>query len=566
MFVRSVTVRNFMVAGEAVLHLPETGVTVITGDNGAGKSRFIEAVSSACWGRTLRGRKPWRAGEVGMVEVANDCLTITRSVTKGGRVSVALGGDPAGDTATKAQERLSAVLPEFETWWRTHVFSAADAAHFSEATDAERKRLIEGVLGLHVFDEAQQRAAVVRTQTADQLSSLRGELARAQAVVARLEGRLSAWQPMAPFEEEPEPEEPATSTGSSDELEAAAEAFDAEHAELLQQTMGLEPDVAIERRHDAALRALDEAERHAELVSRGECPTCGQRFPGNAAAARVAVTAASAEVDAATRAWRADIRAVELARQTSRDRLATLTQQARDARKAAAECRHELRRYEAWQAAQASWAERQDARRGAWKAACVVHVATRKSIAEELADAQDNLEELEARCAELDRKVRTADFVSRRVLGTQGLRAVVLGKALAGLEIVANYWLEWMAPGVQLRVSPYSTTERGLPSERISLEVEGFGGAEGYKAASGGERRRINTALLLGLAEISSGHGTLWLDEVFDALDERGQAAVCDVLDELGRERSVVVITHRSELAARIPAVQRLRVEGGGLV
>ena len=69
-------------------------------------------------------------------------------------------------------------------------------------------------------------------------------------------------------------------------------------------------------------------------------------------------------------------------------------------------------------------------------------------------------------------------------------------------------------------------------------------------------------ALLFALAETAaaaSGRdaGTLWVDEAFDSLDVDGVASVVEALEEIAKERCVVVITHNADLAARLPAVSK---------
>ena len=105
-------------------------------------------------------------------------------------------------------------------------------------------------------------------------------------------------------------------------------------------------------------------------------------------------------------------------------------------------------------------------------------------------------------------------------------------------------------------------------ADAISLDVEGAGGGYGYRAASGGERRRLDIALLLALSDVAgvvadAAPGTLWVDEAFDSLDSRGVAVVVEALTALAESRCVVVITHSEELAQAIPAVQRMRVSLG---
>jgi len=174
---------------------------------------------------------------------------------------------------------------------------------------------------------------------------------------------------------------------------------------------------------------------------------------------------------------------------------------------------------------------------------------------------------------ELKRMVVDYDTLKacEKVVGLNGPRAHVLGTALGGLETVANGWLDrLMYPGLRLRLNPYSTTQKGDVKDAIGLDVEGAGGGHGYRAASGGERRRIDVALVLALAEVAgAAHGrstgTLWFDEVFDALDADGRDAVATVIAELARERCVVVITHDAGLAQQLRPVQHLHVKDGAI-
>jgi DNA repair exonuclease SbcCD ATPase subunit len=159
--------------------------------------------------------------------------------------------------------------------------------------------------------------------------------------------------------------------------------------------------------------------------------------------------------------------------------------------------------------------------------------------------------------------------MAEQVLGLRGVRAHVLGKALGGIEQVANGWLARIAgPGLRLHLSAYTEKKTGGVSDAISLEVDGAGGGHGYRGASGGERRRCDIALLLALAEVAgAAHGLkpglILFDEVFDALDDDGVDTVCEVLGELAATRQVVVISHNDRLVARLPKRLHLRVNQG---
>ena len=151
----------------------------------------------------------------------------------------------------------------------------------------------------------------------------------------------------------------------------------------------------------------------------------------------------------------------------------------------------------------------------------------------------------------------------------RGVRAHVLGRALGGLEAAANGWLARVAgEGLRLKLSPYTEKKTGGTSDAISLEIEGAGGGYGYKASSGGERRRIDVSLLLALAEVAqaahgSEAGTIFADEVFDALDNVGLERVADVLQELAQDRTVVVISHNPDLQQALRPVMWLDVMDG---
>jgi DNA repair exonuclease SbcCD ATPase subunit len=67
----------------------------------------------------------------------------------------------------------------------------------------------------------------------------------------------------------------------------------------------------------------------------------------------------------------------------------------------------------------------------------------------------------------------------------------------------------------------------------------------------------------MGAAARGERGGTLWFDEVFDALDQDGLEAVAGALEELASTRMVMVITHSPELARRLPAAQRLHLSRG---
>jgi DNA repair exonuclease SbcCD ATPase subunit len=139
------------------------------------------------------------------------------------------------------------------------------------------------------------------------------------------------------------------------------------------------------------------------------------------------------------------------------------------------------------------------------------------------------------------------------------------------LEITANKWLREIADGeYSLRVSPYTEKKTGGVKEAIAIHVDGIAGGHGYQGASGGQRRRIDVALLLALAELAQASsqykgGTIFFDEVFDSLDASGVASVSKVIGQLGQRMPVVIISHSASLVDGLQADLHYHIDHGAV-
>ena len=128
-----------------VVDLPTTGLVVVHGANGSGKSSLVEAYAAALWGKSLRGAAAWRS-EADRIDLSLPGLTVSRTPS-----SLLVNGETTLTTA-KAQQRLTSIVGDFATWQRTRVFDADLTARFGAETDSERKKLLERLLGLEQLD------------------------------------------------------------------------------------------------------------------------------------------------------------------------------------------------------------------------------------------------------------------------------------------------------------------------------------------------------------------------------------------------------------------------------
>jgi DNA repair exonuclease SbcCD ATPase subunit len=575
----------------STLKLPERGLVVITGPNGAGKSSFPEGVAYAGWGKTLRGTDPWLTGQSGEVRVTSDLGTILRRVTKSGSKAVtwtpaaaAVAGSatlpvaapvaggaqnaagavqtPLFDTSAKAQEAISRILGPMDVWRRTHVFSSADAAHFTMATDGERKELLEELLHLSCFDTAYQKCAIDRKAADVELTLLSTSYDQAVGQRNKVDAAIRA---LVSAPEEPPPQappafDPMELQPHQAECERLAEATRAAHQKSNQAITRMRP-ADLSRACTLAEGEAIVARKHEVAVSKGSCSACGQFIDAqHRADAEARHAAAVATYELADQALKAAARVAQVDFDACQVEILSLQSQQQANTRALNDARQRKMNADLYTMTHAGWAQRQAAR-AAQKVQLEDQWQTADDAAEDLLVRRDKQKLL---CTELN---TVSD-----VLGLKGVRAHVLGSALGGIEAVANIHLSKIAAkGMKLQLKSYTESKSGSVSDKISLEVSGAGGGHGYKASSGGERRRIDAALLLALAEVSSAAsgqapGTIWMDEVFDALDAEGVDAVAEALADLALDRAVVVITHMEALAARIPAVKRVRIVNGQIV
>jgi DNA repair exonuclease SbcCD ATPase subunit len=540
--VKELVLKQFTKHESTQLKFPDHGVVLVTGPNGSGKSSIVEGVSYAGWGETLRGTMP---GDDCTAGLTTQDLLISRARGKSRTaLSWREGLHEAEEfpTTTKAQTALEGHIGNWEVWRRTHVFSSTDAAHFTMATDKERKLFLESMLGLGRFDEALQKcraamhvadSAVNAAQSAVQLNAqLRGNLLQRKADSERVLADLGP-------------------SATAAETEHAFEALEEKRAHLRDHIR------KGEREFSALMRQISEAsgdtggaEREMSLLAKrllklgeaGICDSCGQKVPvalrqgieDGIEAIRTKVLADKEAAKAATADFKAEATDVEGVLKALRTRESAIA------------------------------AELEGLRRAAAARVAADRTRVNAEAAVKLADKEREAAEQKLTAAEEQYKTATREQsileACEEVLGLKGVRSSILAKLLGSLENAANVWLQRVAGrGMKLELKSYSEKKSGGVSDAISLQVLGAGGGLGYRAASGGERRRVDVALLLAFA----GKGTLFFDEVFDALDSDGVQAVADVLAELAKDRCVVVVTHNEELAARVPHTLRWDVNDG---
>jgi DNA repair exonuclease SbcCD ATPase subunit len=552
MNVRSITLHNLFCHCYTSLVLPASGIVLVRGPNGSGKSALVEAVSVALWGKTLRGAEPWLASATecsATVEAMTGLVAERTRTSKKTELTWSLPNrEPVRyENVTKAQIALDAVIGSWDVWRRSSVFSSQDAANFSRATDGERKRLLESVLCLSAFDDASSRC---RTWLRD----VEGSLVPKRATTAMWMHRVE-WNQDALREAERRLEDaPAESTFVKDDSETNERIQKLRHMRDLayEEELVTRKQLTAAQNSGAENNAIARQLRGmlAQLRNASTCPTCGQ-VVSDALRGKL-----QAQADSETRT------AVELQQQIADD-LQNLEGLVEELRAEIVQLDKTIQALQVEQyQAKKSFEQAETLRKLRQSASTDVENAK-----EAIASAEAALDRVTQDQQRIELELATARACDT-VLGLRGVRAHILGEALDGIEAVANHWVDRLfSSQVRVRLSPYSEKKTGGVSDAISLSVEGLGQG-GYASCSGGERRRLDVALLLALAEIASASsgqvpGTLFLDEVFDTLDSDSVERVSEALQSIADERCVVVISHSEILDASLQADMRVFVESG---
>ncbi len=524
---------------DTIVELPDSGLVLVTGRNGSGKTSLIEAIALCLWGTTFRKKNPGWSGNKGRVVVQANDHKIERVKMKS-KVRTTFDDKTSYTRVKDAAEHAVNLFGSFDIWRRVHVFASRDVSRFTTSTDAFRKRMLEELLGLDRFEEAS--AACRKEKKLIDLAHQRSVtvLAQAQTKLQTAEARLKDAEETV---DEDEPEDAKALVLKLESLNKKLKKIDVDLREINRERR--EADQAVW----SSEQDVQHAEEHARSLEGGTCSECGQKI--------TAVMRKAAAVE-----------------------LITSTADATDAKKTAqqhrddTEAQHEklsLLKTKLTEKHQGMHRRMGDARRALERKEH--HEGRRKKIAENVIDFMELVDQHTLGEADARKDLDTIQVVDR-VLSTQGVRAHLLTNALSAIEAVANSWLGRVAAidetELVLKLSSYAERGDGSLRDAIGLEIEGAGNGYGYEAASTGEQRRIDVSLMLALAEMAEAahgveSGTLFFDEVFDALDEEGVEAVRDVIASLAEDRCVLLITHNDQMKARLKGllVEHWHVEEG---
>jgi DNA repair exonuclease SbcCD ATPase subunit len=607
--VESIAAQDFLSYRERQeITLNGQGPVAVVGPNGAGKSTLVsKALSWGLYGtcspermgsgtRSLKGkgvvRKRLEGAQLDQVEAkeavveitlrdGSTCHTVKRTRTKGRKSKVEIrtvddehGYDEIDGIDQQAVDNL--IGADHSVFTRTVLRGQNDPWNFAEATDAKKREILDAISGADRLAVTYERAVELRKQRTTQAGTYRSQAEdaerRASAQnVEQVQGQADSWATGQAMKAQSVRQEIAHAearlvTARQEDTQAQANSQARANLEAQRPTVDLAPyDRAIEEaaaRYMQAKGEYDQLEAEWNRISHLEvghdCPTCQQKIAQGSA------------IDVAKN----DLRAKQPDKITAVQQLHKHWRECQDSKtKAQAWLQDELGKWQAQLNAVPQYtgsktpvveAELNQLRRrltdiesaqNPFTAALVQVGAAKLSLQREAAVYRE--EEIRA---ESERRLAAA---WEEVLHPKGVRAHLAEATLAAIETEANRWLTILSGGRMTVRFPPTKETKGRTREEIQTIVT-IGGTEiDFLNFSGGERRRVNLAVDLGVAAVfSEGKGLsvslLVLDEeVVSGLDADGKAAVLTALHDAG-VADVVIIDHDPTLTGALPRTIRV--------
>jgi DNA repair exonuclease SbcCD ATPase subunit len=145
--------------------------------------------------------------------------------------------------------------------------------------------------------------------------------------------------------------------------------------------------------------------------------------------------------------------------------------------------------------------------------------------------------------------------------GRAGLKAHIIETVTPALNERANQYATRLTDGeVRIEFNTVTKNKDGSYSERFSVAVTNAQGADGYLGNSSGERKKIDLAIALALADLVAARASkpidLWVaDEIAESLDQTALERVVELLKDKAKERGTLLTISHVPMSDYIPSV-----------
>lgn len=616
---RKLEVENFLSWGSATLDFSSQlgKISAVVGanedasaadSNGSGKSSLFEALVWCLYDTTPRGISKNSvvrsgAGQCSVAvefEVEGKVYTVrrTRKGTSGvNSVTISDGlTDLTRSTTAETDRLIGTVLGvSVELLYLTSFFGQGMESRFSTLSDSERKRLLESVLNLKVYDTlsthcnrelkqslaSQQRILSCIETSSKDLVELGDKLSHMEVAAAEAESardlKLSqlstdleqATSLLTQFRVEQESLEKKNASLRT-EWKSLGEKLSSAKLSLASTT--LNKNSAKKELARLVDRSLTLSAKASQLPPPSDtCPTCKSPLLGESLRSAVeafdeqmrAATAEILSVQSSMLAVEEDVYRLTMMESTELSTVGVLEKEVGEFQYP------DLEEEKSLASSVASYTVTIQSI-GAVMAglSAVDHRASLRPIRDLISSKEDSLRQFEQSRSVVDSDVEAWRFCDS-TFSMKGIRSYLLDGSIATLnQHISSLCSDIFGTDFSMQVSSVTQRKDGEDANRISIEFASPAGS--YTGSSGGERRKADLVLQLALASLCTelGRGTtnlLVADEVLDSLDQTSSRLVVEALVKFSSDysRASYLISHSPGISAILPDVIRVTKENG---
>jgi len=621
------TVQNFMSIRTAEVELTDQGLVLVQGknnddpafeSNGAGKSTIFESLTYALFDKTIRGLK---GDEVINNTVGKNCYVFLDLKDDDGvsyriaryrkhnehRNNVYIYRDTKNITPKSSKDSNAfieqLIRMDYDTFSNSILFGQGLIKMFSTASDADKKSILEKMLNMSIFKDAQEVAKEKLREKKESLTKLETEKANTEGLIAEIEGtvirlkeqeqehRLNTSKEIERLREETEKAEKELEEHNENSVDYSSdlEKLNDNKATVEKKLSKFKVyekarnDIAVElsgllRDKKRLTSELEGIKKEIEEVKEGKqtnCPTCGQEIKDDtdkegalkhlAEKARKNITASK------------DIVAELSEKKGDLEKIDTFLEGKEKIEKEKDAIVGEISELNALIRTKDRIGKGLETRIDELKKSIKRLEGeldkTYKPMIEEkekqLGKLTERLAEISVERAELSKEVEKINFWVN-AYGNSGIKSYLLDSVTPYLNKRANYYLSKLAGNTtEIEFSTQTRLKSGEIRDKFEVRINNLVGGASYDANSTGERRRIDLAISLALQDLvmsrSNGKMNILLyDECFDGLDAVGCENVVQLLQEVSQNtETIFVITHNDHLKPYFDNTLDIIKEGG---
>lgn len=577
-----IQVKDLLSFSELSLDLSSTKFYSVIGENGAGKTSFVELISIILYGRYSKGvdkKAIIRYGQdkgYGVFECIkdNDTFVIRREYGNKEGCTIHKNGESiTAGSLLDTQKVIDGIFGGYDLFTAVSLYSQENFEPFIASQDAEKKGILEAILHFDKFTLAKERATQEYNRVEKSIVEKNNKILKLDGRIESLSGELDKL--MVALSEERErlknkrtdireevsrllkqKQDTAPIKAKLAILNVELGSLERELAKFNKDEItSLQDKIFAERFIQQDLKSLrDTYTKIADQSITNLCPTCGQPLPKE----KILDMVASIEnekkelldqIDKKEKelseipVYKAKYKAITEEKEKVEENITNIKNKIASLKDLLAEYTESNHKIDL----QVKEVESEAKDTGAVE-----------SISEQIRSISSTIDSLKSekedilKDTSLEEEKKVYGFWVEG-FGNRGIKSLLLDKHCSFLSNTINYYLLLLTDGlITAQFSTTSSTKKGDIRDKISIDVIIDGKSISYKELSGGQKTIVNLAIMLSLRNLASSQQELlpimFFDEVFASLDNIYSAKVAEVLRKISENINIFIVSHNELL------------------